>query len=119
MPDESNPPQPPQIPGLDAPIQQLDKSKLTAKETERALKFVNGYAEKKGDAVCPICGTQNWILNPSFVELNQFYPLQGTMLGGPVYPMILLFCKECGFTHFLNAKYSGILDEEERKRDVN
>ncbi len=95
----------------------IDVSKLTASETQRALDLVNGFAEKHGPHVCPICKSQEWILDASYAEIRPHH--MGSMIVGcPVYPMIMLYCKTCGFTRFINAIYTKVLDPKEREQDA-
>lgn len=56
---------------------------------------------------CPICQSENWTLAEHFVELRTFSG-GALMVGGPVYPNVLIISVPCGYSVLMNAGGTGI-----------
>ena len=55
---------------------------------------------------CSVCGTNSWNLEQRLAELR-FLSLGGFFVGGPVVPLIVITCNNCGNTIFINAMKAG------------
>ena len=86
-----------------------DKGKLTQEERETARKWLK--AEWKSWA-CPFSGHTNWELGDTLVQTTAFAG-GGLVVGGPVYPMIIIICSGCGNTVLINAIKAGVVSKEE------
>jgi hypothetical protein len=56
--------------------------------------------------ICSVCGTGNWNVEPQLAELR-FLSLAGFVVGGPIIPLIVLTCVNCGHTVLINAVKAG------------
>ena len=74
---------------------------------EKALIWIN--QNWRGDKRCPICLNSNWAMNENLTEVR---PFQGgsLILGGQLYPFLLVTCNVCGYTHFFNAVIAGVIN---------
>jgi hypothetical protein len=79
---------------------------LTKEELEKARAWILSHL-KEGFA-CPVSGTSAWELAPHYV---QYVTGILTRAGNISYPMVMLTCKDCGFTMFFNAVKIGLLPE--------
>lgn len=72
---------------------------------ERAMEWLNKWW--RGPKDCPICGHNNWGISESVTEVR---PYTGApfMVSGGVYPLFLVVCGTCGYTHFFNALVAGL-----------
>lgn len=58
--------------------------------------------------VCPLTGDRSWQLQ----EHLAFTPaVQPNVIGGPVFPSVLLMCAECGYTISLNVFLLGVAEQ--------
>jgi hypothetical protein len=81
---------------------------------DKQKKQLQDFIELKipGFAHCQLCGSKMWSLSDTVWELKEFK--RGTLvIGGPIYPVISITCRNCGFTHFLNAIVIGITQQEQ------
>lgn len=92
-----------------------NNGKLTKEESDRVIRWLN---TKVGEAQssCPICGNRKWSLQ-SHVVAPMLYG-QGAIIGGAAYPQVMLLCKNCAYTHFLNAVAIGLFPSS-KGEDVN
>jgi len=66
---------------------------------------VHAWIQNKwtGPKECPICGVEQWersdhiFMSPAVNGGNVF------LTAGPIYPFVMLICKNCGYTHLFNA----------------
>lgn len=56
---------------------------------------------------CPICGNTFWQVGDRFVSTTSLGENGAVMLGGPVYPFVVMF-SPCGYTRFMNAIMLGV-----------
>ncbi len=81
---------------------------LNKKQQEKAINYLN---EKWHVKICQICQGTNWDIHPELYELRQFNG--GNMvLGGPLIPMLVVECTNCGNTISINAMRAGIVNLE-------
>lgn len=55
---------------------------------------------------CQVCGANTWNVEPQLAELR-FLNLGAFVVGGPVLPLVVLTCNNCGNTIFINAVKAG------------
>jgi len=67
----------------------------------------------KGEKTCPICRTNNWLLEKQYGSLPVFDRQKPFYMAGPVYPLAVITCKTCGYTFYLNAMIAGFLKPPE------
>jgi uncharacterized protein CbrC (UPF0167 family) len=62
------------------------------------------------DKLCPICGTDDWIVdNIANLPVRSFHDDLldlGIGSGTPVYPLCPVVCRTCGYTFFVNEKWA-------------
>ncbi len=64
-----------------------------------------------GEKSCAICGNSGWFMGEAIGEMRQMN--QGSRWipnSGPAYPLIVLSCKNCGYTLLFNAIVLGLMD---------
>lgn len=90
--------------------------KLTDEQRNKFGKWMESKAEVIGK--CPICRQRNWVLIDHLIHAPIFYGNM-TLLGGPSYPFVGLFCQHCGNTQLINAVISGIVPNEGSPSEPN
>lgn len=60
----------------------------------------------KGGKACPVCGNNSWNINPDLAELR-FLSVEAFVVGGPVIPVAVVTCNNCGNTLLFNAMRLG------------
>jgi hypothetical protein len=73
---------------------------------------------------CPLCGGLKWGMEKGFVNLRVDPEITSSLVvGGPVYPVVLLTCKECGETRMVNINVllgpEGLQELERVKKGGN
>ena len=79
--------------------------KLTKEELETANTWLK---DNWKNWACPFSGHTNWNLADSLSQMNRFTGA-GLVVGGPVFPMLVLTCTGCGYTALVNAVMAGIV----------
>lgn len=91
-----------------APFLPKSPRKLTAGDMEKFNAWVRTQT-RTGLQPCSMCGALSWKLSEHVVEIRPFY--EGNMvLSGPLYPMVVLTCGNCGHSVFFNAVLIGIVE---------
>ena len=81
---------------------------LTKEQQDKAIKHLNNKWINK---VCPVCQGNGWDIHPELYELRQFS--SGNMvLGGPLIPLLVVECTNCGNTISMNAIRAGVVSPE-------
>jgi hypothetical protein len=83
-----------------------EQGKLNQSETEKIRQWFKGHWTR--DYHCPVCWTNEW-LTAEHIVAPVAYSQGGMMIGGSVYPQIMVICKGCGHTLYFNAVMMGIL----------
>jgi len=78
---------------------EVDKSKVQAWLQEKWT----------GLKTCPVSGDNNWIIADDLLQ-PMIHASGGLRVGGRGYPLVMLICRTCGYTMFLNAVLMGLLD---------
>jgi hypothetical protein len=64
--------------------------------------------DKWRHADCPVCASNGWQVGGNLAELRNFN--DGDMVvGGPVYPILPIFCSNCGYALLINAVIADLL----------
>jgi len=58
---------------------------------------------------CPVCEKASWSLNDSLVEFRDF-AAGNVVVGGVVYPSLMVICSICGYCFFINAVRAGFVE---------
>ena len=75
-----------------------------AKVGPSTINFLN--SKWRPPKACQVCGANTWNVEPQLAELR-FLNLDGFIVGGPVLPLIVVTCSNCGNTVFINAVKAG------------
>jgi len=78
---------------------------------------MNEHLKKKWQSKsCPMCGGESWITGEDIYAACTFE--NGALhLGGKMFPMMSAVCTNCGFTAWINAVVSGILETPDDSGD--
>ena len=76
---------------------------MTSYDTEKLIAFIS---ERWNDKVCPMCNTGPWSVQDSVFQFTEFH-VTGTVIGGPVIPIVPITCEHCGYTVAVNAIIAG------------
>ncbi len=81
-------------------------------------RIVEKFVAKGRTGVCAMCGHANeWELG-GFVPLTISETPTALQLGGNVYPLIAVYCRNCGNTHFVNLFNLGFTAEELKQLEI-
>jgi hypothetical protein len=84
-----------------------DTNKLSEDEKERVKAWLR---EKwRNPAICPICGSKEWLVGDHLVQPITMGKDRGLQLGGISYPQVMVISPTCGYTMFLNAVVVGLV----------
>jgi hypothetical protein len=77
-----------------------ESGKLSTEDKEK----VEAWLKKKWRApvTCPVSQDNNWIIGDHVVTPVN-WATKGLIVGGRVYPQVMLICKTCGHTLLFNA----------------
>jgi len=79
-------------------------------DVKRAADWLN--TKWQGPKVCPICKNNNWGIPDTLAEVRGFF--QGSLVvGGPVFPVLLVTCNVCGHVLAFNAVVMGLVERTE------
>ena len=81
-----------------------DRTQIPLDQRERIAAFIN---EKWKDKRCPICENTSWSIAPHVLVSNIFSG-GDISVGGPVYPIVIVLCDNCGYIHAFNAMKAGL-----------
>ncbi|MCI8980557.1 MAG: hypothetical protein HFE52_07830 [Clostridia bacterium] len=69
---------------------------------------------------CPYCNQSQWSIEHDLATTVGVSNEGGIMIGGGVYPFVLVTCNNCGHTVFVNAKVLDCIGEtNEKESKVN
>lgn len=82
---------------------------IIAMEKEDLVEKFNDWLQQNHWSLpnCPISRKANWVLAEHIVEFHP-YTGSGLVVGGSVYPVLMLICQDCGYTMFINAAIVGL-----------
>lgn len=83
--------------------------KLTDEQSDKLVSWV----EEKwlGEKECPICKVASWGISNTLFELKS-YGAGVITVGGPLVPLAVVTCSNCGYSITFNALRIGILPDE-------
>lgn len=87
--------------------------------TEAEQGKVNAWLDKhwpREKRACPISGPTNWVIHNTVLEFPVYS--KAAIIGPTIYPIVLLYCQECGYTIHFSAVQIGLFEEEVKKRDA-
>ncbi|MBM3142026.1 MAG: hypothetical protein FJ005_03115 [Chloroflexi bacterium] len=87
------------------------QGKLSDDEKKKVVSWLKN--KWKEPAVCPYSKDSEWIIGGHLVAPTN-YSKVGAVIGGDAYPLVMVICKNCGYTVFLNAVMVGILPTKEQ-----
>lgn len=61
-------------------------------------------------ASCPVCESNDWQTGENLAELRSFHD-GGLVVGGSVYPVLPVFCSNCGYALLINAVIADLLPD--------
>jgi len=76
----------------------------TAAVDQRIVDFLNG--KWRPPKTCTLCGSNVWSIEQNLAELR-FLSTGGFVVGGPIIPLIVITCNNCGNTVLVNAMKAG------------
>lgn len=71
---------------------------------QRIIDFIN--SRWRGGKHCTLCNTNSWNVESNLAELR-FLHYGSFVLGGPVVPLVVVTCNNCGHTILFNAMKAG------------
>ena len=89
---------------------------LNQKQQIKALAHLK--SKWTGERKCQVCKSDIWNVHPELYELRQFN--EGNMvLGGPLVPLLVIECTNCGNTIFMNAMRASVVSPDKKEGDSN
>lgn len=58
---------------------------------------------------CPICNMDDWGISDKIIEIRPIHE-QPESFSGNIYPYFFIFCRNCGYTIFVNAIIAGLIE---------
>jgi len=83
-----------------------EDGRITEDQRARAVKWLDKHWKDQGR--CSVCHANGWQMGDYLVEIRPFRS-EGFLIGGPVYPQLILTCNTCGHTVLINAISAGVL----------
>jgi len=80
---------------------------LTEEEKKKAQEWIR---DKWKNFACPYSGHTEWDIGETIAQATAFQG-GGLSIGGRVYPLIVVTCRGCGNTVFINAIKAGIVSK--------
>ena len=75
-------------------------------DKEKAIAWLN--ERWQGNKLCPICTNNSWSVSDDLVEIRPYKG--GTLVvGGPLYPLMIVTCNTRGHTLLFNAIVAGLV----------
>ena len=79
-------------------------------DKEKAIAWLNELWP--GNRLCPICTNNSWSVSDDLVEIRPYKG--GTLVvGGSLYPLMIVTCNTCGHTLLFNAVVAGLVQGAE------
>ena len=82
---------------------------VTEEQQRKAIQFLR---KAWRDLDCSRCGKREWTIHPHVFEFRTFN--EGSIVvGGPVVPVLVVECDNCGYTVTVNAMKAGVVEPRE------
>jgi hypothetical protein len=78
-------------------------------DTPKLIKYLSDKWQGKP---CPMCGHAGWSVQDYVFELSVFQRGGLVVGGGPLVPVVPVFCDNCGNTVLVNAISAGVVERE-------
>lgn len=75
-------------------------------------KVLDALNEKWSTKACPMCGTNNWIVDSNMVTPVLINESGAVAVGGRCMPLMAFTCKNCGNVLFINVLVHGAIDDD-------
>jgi hypothetical protein len=89
---------------------------LNNEQQNKAMAHLN--SKWVGKRECSVCKNNSWNIHPQVYEMRQFNE-GGMVLGGPLLPLIIVECNNCGNTISINAIKAGVVSSERKGETSN
>ena len=83
---------------------------MNVNPTALALMKSKLYEKWPSPRICPICGSEDWVIPNNIFFLPEFFSPRQTGEGQQI-PVIVATCKVCGYFHSFNPVFLGIFTE--------
>lgn len=90
------------------------EGKLSEEEKQKVVNWLKEKAPILG--MCSLCKKGEWLLSDHTVVPMLFG--QGAVTGGTAYPQVMLICKNCAHTQFLNTVVIGIFQPSQNENET-
>lgn len=81
---------------------------ITKREVERLAVW---FRDKWKQGPCPVCAAEQWIPNSKISHV----PNNNTLEDGTVFPVLFIFCSNCGYSLPINVRVGGIRIDEPKE----
>lgn len=88
--------------------------KLSLAERQIVFDWLKDKTREK-TLFCQVCGSNAWVLEDYAVAPPILR--QGLVLGGDVYPYVLVVCSKCGYTLYFNGVAIGLYPHSPKKEE--
>ena len=76
--------------------------------------FDKYFKEKLSKGRCPMCSQSSWTADKNLFELRAFHGGNMVIGSGPIMPLVVLTCNNCGWTSFVNALISKLVESPDQ-----
>lgn len=84
----------------------------------KALKFLDEKWTADQKQQCQVCHSETWNVHSDLYELRTFRG-GNLVVGGPLIPLLVVECRNCGNTLMINAIKAGLVETPEKKDSNN
>jgi hypothetical protein len=85
-----------------------EEDELKAERRRRAADAID--AKWQGDQLCPICGTEDWVILD--ISETRLFTGAGKPMADKVYPVVPVMCRNCGHMLLFNALRLGVIEPQ-------
>jgi hypothetical protein len=75
-------------------------------------KLLTHLSEKWKGRSCSMCDARNWNLSDKLFELREFQGGELVLGTGPIIPLVVVTCNNCGNTVLVNAIKAGAIEPQ-------
>lgn len=91
------------------------RHEMTQEQKGKALALLEKYSPQGME--CPLCKSNSWTIPGHLV--TPLVHSGGIQVGGtPVYPQFMAVCTTCGYTLYINAVVSKVLEKEKEENEA-
>lgn len=89
-----------------------DKSKTRDQRIRQRIVAALTAKRKQPTLQCAMCGASDWLVGFYSPIPIAGSPVNMSVLGKRIYPMVTIICKNCGNTHFVNLFILGFTSDD-------